>query len=399
LKVLGIIAEYNPMHTGHIYHISKAKEITGCDTVIVIMSGSFTQQGNIAIINKFERAKQAIQNGVDLVIEIPSAFASSDAGNFAYKSVSILNDLNVDAICFGAETDNIERLKLISETLIYKDKEIWIEIKNELKKGISFAKARNNSLNKFLNEDDINIILSPNNILALEYLKTLKILNSNIIPFAIHRESNFNSHILENCYTSSTSIRKALENKCNLNDIQKYIPENVSKYLKNNKIIFNNDFFEILKYKIISMNENDLKEINGVSEGIENKLKKEICNSYSYDEFLFKIKSKRYELSRIKRILVNILLNIYKDDFNLLKENNSNYAHILAFNHDKKDLLSHISNTSNIPVISSLNNKTLSYLNKYQKLSLDIDIYASNIYSMLINQKINKDYTNFIWFV
>lgn len=396
MKVLGIIAEYNPMHTGHIYHISKAKEITGCDTVIVIMSGSFTQQGNIAIINKFERAKQAIQNGVDLVIEIPSAFASSDAGNFAYKSVSILNDLNVDAICFGTETDNIERLKLISETLIYKDKEIWIEIKNELKKGISFAKARNNSLNKFLNEDDINIILSPNNILALEYLKTLKILNSNIIPFAIHRESNFNSHILENCYTSSTSIRKALENKCNLNDIQKYIPENVSKYLKNNKIIFNNDFFEILKYKIISMNENDLKEINGVSEGIENKLKKEICNSYSYDEFLFKIKSKRYELSRIKRILVNILLNIYKDDFNLLKENNSNYAHILAFNHDKKDLLSHISNTSNIPVISSLNNKTLSYLNKYQKLSLDIDIYASNIYSMLINQKINKDYTNFI---
>lgn len=396
MKVLGIIAEYNPMHTGHIYHISKAKEITGCDTVIVIMSGSFTQQGNIAIINKFERAKQAIQNGVDLVIEIPSAFASSDAGNFAYKSVSILNDLNVDAICFGAETDNIERLKLISETLIYKDKEIWIEIKNELKKGISFAKARNNSLNKFLNEDDINIILSPNNILALEYLKTLKVLNSNIIPFAIHRESNFNSHILENCYTSSTSIRKALENKCNLNDIQKYIPENVSKYLKNNKIIFNNDFFEILKYKIISMNENDLKEINGVSEGIENKLKKEICNSYSYDEFLFEIKSKRYELSRIKRILVNILLNISKDDFKLLKENYSNYAHILAFNHDKKDLLSHISNTSNIPVISSLNNKTLSYLNKYQKLSLDIDIYASNIYSMLINQKINKDYTNFI---
>lgn len=396
MKVLGIIAEYNPMHTGHIYHISKAKEITGCDTVIVIMSGSFTQQGNIAIINKFERAKQAIQNGVDLVIEIPSAFASSDAGNFAYKSVSILNDLNVDAICFGAETDNIERLKLISETLIYKDKEIWIEIKNELKKGISFAKARNNSLNKFLNEDDINIILSPNNILALEYLKTLKVLNSNIIPFAIHRESNFNSHILENCYTSSTSIRKALEKKCNLNDIQKYISENVSKYLKNNKIIFNNDFFEILKYKIISMNENDLKKINGVSEGIENKLKKEICNSYSYDEFLFKIKSKRYELSRIKRILVNILLNISKDNFNLLKENNSNYAHILAFNHDKKDLLSHISNTSNIPVISSLNNKTLSYLNKYQKLSLDIDIYASNIYSMLINQKINKDYTNFI---
>lgn len=396
MKVLGIIAEYNPMHTGHIYHISKAKKISGCDRVIVLMSGSFTQQGNISIINKFERARQAVENGADLVIEIPAAFASSDAGNFAYKSVSILNDLNIDTICFGAETDKIEKLNYISDILTSKDSEIWNDIKKQLKMGISFANARNKALNKFLGEKDIEILSCPNNILALEYLKFLKILNSNITPFAIHRKSNFNSETLENCYTSSTSIRKSLENNYNLQNIQKYLPENVFEYLKSNKATFNNNFFEILKYKIISMNESELKNINGISEGIENKIKKEICDSYSYDDFIFKIKSKRYELSRIKRILINILLNISKDNFKLLRENKSNYAHILAFNHSKKDLLSYISNTSNIPIISSLNSKKISYLNKYQKLSLDIDIYASNIHSMLNKQKLNKDYTNFI---
>ena len=179
MKVLGIIAEYNPMHTGHIYHISKAKKISGCDRVIVLMSGSFTQQGNISIINKFERARQAVENGADLVIEVPAAFASSDAGNFAYKSVSILNDLNIDAICFGAETDKIEKFNYISDILTSKDSEIWNDIKKQSKMGISFANARNKALNKFLGEKDIEILSCPNNILALEYLKSLKILNSN----------------------------------------------------------------------------------------------------------------------------------------------------------------------------------------------------------------------------
>lgn len=396
MKVLGIIAEYNPMHTGHIYHILKAKEISRCDRVIVLMSGSFTQQGNISIINKFERAKQAVENGADLVIEIPAAFASSDAGNFAYKSVSILNDLNIDAICFGTETDKIEKLNYISNILTLKDSEIWNDIRKLLKNGISFANARKNALNKFLGEKEIEVLSCPNNILAIEYLKSLKILNSNITPFAIHRKGDFNSETLENCYTSSTSIRKALEKNYNLQYIQKYLPENVFEYLKGNKATFNNNFFEILKYKIMSMNKSELENINGISEGIENKIKKEICDSYSYDDFIFKIKSKRYELSKIKRVLINILLNISKENFKLLKENRSNYAHILTFNHNNKDILSYISKTSNIPIISSLNSKKISYLNKYQKLSLDIDIYASNIHSMLNKQKLNKDYTNFI---
>ena len=144
------------------------------------------------------------------------------------------------------------------------------------------------------------------------------------------------------------------------------------------------------------MNLEELKQINGVSEGFENKIKKEIIDYYDYESYLFKLKSKRYELSRIKRILVNILLNISKDDFNKFKDNTANYAHILAFNHERKELLSHLSKNSTIPVITNVSNKNINILSNNQKRLLEFDIYASNIHSIISKSKLNKDYTNLI---
>lgn len=397
MKVLGIIAEYNPMHTGHIYHINKAKEITGCNNVVAIMSGSFTQQGNINILDKFTRANIAIRNGIDIVFELPCAFAISDAGNFANKNIQILDGLNViDSICFGTENNNIYELKNIVNTLIEYDSSIWKEIKYELKKGDSFAKVRNKVLSKYLSYKEIETISYPNNILAIEYLKSLKLNNSNIIPFAIHRDNNFNKNDLNGSYTSSTSIRENLENNTNLNDIKNYLNEDIYNKLISTKLLFTKEIFELLRYKILSMKLDDIKNINLVTEGLENKIKKEIIKSTNYKEFIFKLKSKRYELSKIKRILINILLGITKQDFNDIKDNKANYAHILAFNHNKKDLLSYISKKSSIPLITSINKKTFSTLNTLQKKSLEIDIYSSNICSILNNTNMNKDYTNHI---
>ena len=144
------------------------------------------------------------------------------------------------------------------------------------------------------------------------------------------------------------------------------------------------------------MSIDDIKNINGVSEGIENKIKKEIIDVYSYEDYIFKLKSKRYELSKIKRILINILLNIKKADFDKLKSEDANYAHILAFNHNKKELLSNLANNSKIPVLTSLNKKNISILNSKQKELLNFDIYSSNIYSSLNKTKLNKDYTNLL---
>lgn len=397
MKILGIIAEYNPMHTGHIYHINEAKKITHSDYVVAIMSGSFTEQGNIALIDKFTRAKFAIENGIDIVIELPNIFAVSDAGNFASKAIQILNDLNIiDSICFGAENDNISLFNKTTDILIEKDEQIWIDIKEELKKGISFAKARNNVLTNYLDKEEIKLINSPNNILALEYLKNLKLTNSSIVPYAILRNNDFNDDKLNENYTSSTSIRNVLEKNIDIQILKKYLTQYIYNYIQTSSLLFNKDFFEILKYKIISMSIDDIKNINGVSEGIENKIKKEIIDVYSYEDYIFKLKSKRYELSKIKRILINILLNIKKADFDKLKSEDANYAHILAFNHNKKELLSNLANNSKIPVLTSLNKKNISILNSKQKELLNFDIYSSNIYSSLNKTKLNKDYTNLL---
>lgn len=398
MKVTGIIAEYNPMHNGHIYHLNKSKEITNCDFCIAIMSGSFTQNGNIAIYDKFQRAQIAIKSGIDLVIELPTIYANSSADSFAFGAINILNKLNiVDSICFGSECDNISLLNAVSDIFIQKDKEIWEEINKHLKDGISFATARTNALSKYLSNDQIYVISKPNNILGLQYIKNLKLLNSNIEPYLIKRESSdFNEILLnnnDNNFTSATSIRNSIkDNKIDI--LKKYIPTETYNLIKNNKATFNDDLFNIIKYKIVSNNLDYLQSIYEVTEGLENKIVKEINNSLNYEEFTKNIKSKRYQLSKIKRMLINILLNITKQDFNYAIKNKVGYAHILACSENGKLLLSEIAKKSDIDLITSLNNKVLNNISEDTKKYLNYDILASNVHSIITNSNIQKDYTN-----
>lgn len=398
MKIVGIIAEYNPMHNGHLYHINKAKEITNSDYCIVVMSGSFTQAGNIAIYDKFSRAKIAVKNGADLVIELPTIYATSSAEHFAFGGINLLNKLNiVDSICFGSECDNINLLNAVSDIFIQKDSQIWKKINENLKNGISFADARAKALKKYLSEEQICILSQPNNILGLEYLKNLKLLNSKIEPYTVKRESSdFNEILLndnDNNFTSATSIRKCIkENKIEI--LKKYVPTETYNLITTKKTCFNDDLYNVLKYKIISSNVTDLQNIAEVTEGLEYKIIKEINNSSNYEEFTKNIKSKRYQLSKIKRMLINILLNITKDDFEYAKENKIAYAHILSCSDKGKGLLSKISQNSDIDLITSLNEKVLSNVSKNTRKYLNYDILASNIHSVITNTNIQKDYTN-----
>ena len=173
MKVVGIIAEFNPMHKGHNYLIKKAKEITGADVCICIMSGNFTQNGNISVLNKFIRAKTAIKNGIDVIIELPVLYATASTQHFCYGAVKILNSLNcIDYLCFGSETGNIDELKEISNILIKEENNIWNKTAIFLKEGISFASARQRALESFLTPKQIKIATTSNNILALEYIKS-----------------------------------------------------------------------------------------------------------------------------------------------------------------------------------------------------------------------------------
>lgn len=381
MKVLGIIAEYNPFHNGHIYHINKAKEIAKADFVVAIISGPFTEAGNISVIDKYKKAELAIKYGANLVIELPEIYAISSAHYFSNAAIKLLDKLNiVDYVCFGSECDNVDMLKNISKKILDNEESFWNNLKKENKTS-SFAKAREDVLKNILNENEISVIKGSNDILALEYISTLNELKSKIKPFAIKRNEEFKS---------ATYIRESLNNK-KINNIKNTVPKETYEYIKSD-LIGNEKLYELIRYKILTTDLKTLKAIKDINEGLENKLKKEIISSTNYNEFIQNVKSKRYEMSKIKRILINVLLDITKDDFNYAINNNILYAHILKSNNNGKILLSEISKKSDISIITSISK--IDNLNDDIKKYLSFDIKAQNIYDIISENKINKDYTN-----
>ena len=390
MNIVGIIAEYNPMHNGHIYHIKKAKELTQADYVIVIMSGSFTEQGNIATLDKFTRAKIAVECGADLVLELPTVYATSSAENFAKGAVNILNSLGcVTHIAFGAETEDIFKLLEIAKVKLEYANEIIQKKKEYLKNGIPSAEAEFLAIKEFCTEDISNVLEQPNNLLGVEYIKALLSVNSQIMPILVHRlKTNHrdNKIDLNSVLASSTAIREAI-NQDNFN-IASSVPENTLLALKNNSYKLNKDIWELLRFSILKLGKAGLKNIQDVSEGLENKLYDELLNSSSYDEYIFNVKSKRYTLSRIKRICIYILLGITKEKY--AKLCNVNYARVLKVK-EGSSLLSLISKHATNPYISKVTDEILNELSEDVQESIYLDILANNI-----SHNMNEDYTNSI---
>jgi len=393
MNIVGIIAEYNPLHNGHVYHIKKAKELTNADYVVVLMSGSFTEQGNIAVLDKFTRAKIAIENGADLVIELPTIYATSSAENFAKGAINILNSLGcITHLAFGAETDNIEALQEIAKTCIDKEGQIISDTKEYLKQGITSAMARDNALKALLKPKYHEMINKPNNILGIEYLKSLYGLKSQIKPVLIKRfKSSHNDCKIVNSgeYTSSTAIRETLSTSTltleeTVKSISQFVPQNVIYELTKNDFKTNENIWKFLKYEIIRLGKDGLKNIAEVTEGLENKLYDSVAKSNSYNEYIATVKSKRYTLSRIKRICVYIILGITKDLRESLKD--VNYCRILKVKESSKDLLSLISNSATNTIITKF---TDNIQDTHTLSSIKLDLLANNI-----SHNLNEDYTN-----
>lgn len=395
MKTVGIIAEFNPFHNGHKYLIEKAKEETNADRVIVIMSGNFTQQGNIAVIDKFKRAEIATNYGVDLVIELPTIYAISSAETFAKGAIDILDKLNiVDYLAFGTEAASLNTLQSIASKILDNENLLSEKIKKNLKIGITYALARDKALKEILTTSEYTEISSPNNILAIEYLKELLKIKSNIVPVAIKRANanhNDTSIYTNSFFASATSLRNHLENMENsVLDIENYVPNLTYKALLDSKLLFNNDMYTLLRYIITVADNKKLSSIYEISEGLENKIKESATTSLSYFELLNNVKSKRYTLSRIKRIFTHILLELTSDLFCEL--NGVNYVRVLKVT--DKSLLSKLSRNSTIPVISNINEKVLKSLDAKTYESLMLDFKADNIYSIIANDSLNKDRTN-----
>ena len=395
-KRIGIIAEYNPFHNGHLYQIQKAKELTGADTVIAVMSGNFTQRGDTSLINKFEKAKIALQNEVDMVIELPTIYSISSAENFALGGVKILNEIgNIDYLVFGIEEENLERLQAIADVLVNEDDEFKRNIKEELNKGKSYPKAREIALKKVLSSGNVeNIMQKPNNILAIEYLKALKITNSKIKPFAIKRKNTMhNDENINKNYASGTYIRKLfIEN--NFNKIRKVVPKYTYERLlelKNQGTYVSsiNDFSDIVIYKIRTMTKEEISQIADVNEGLENSIKLASTTCKTIDEIVEKVSTKRYTKTRISRILTYILLDITKSEMEQSKNANQ-YIRVLGINKKFEGILKTINNDKLITSLKKFEE------NNGENQLLNIDKKATEIYTIKYPKSVqtNLDYTS-----
>ena len=389
-KVLGIIAEYNPFHNGHLYHLEQSKKETGATYTVAIMSGNFTQRGNTSIIDKWSKAESALHCGIDLVLELPVLYSISSAENFADGAIKILDSLKVvDYLSFGAETADVSTLNEIAKVLYTEPRKYKTFLSHELKKGLSFPKARENALMMYLNDIRrfTNVISSPNNILGIEYLKALLKYKSNIKPIAIHRTaSGYNDLSYSDNIASSTAIRNIMKNN-GFDILRNLLPEPsysiLIKNLKQGHIVPDLSAFEKeIIYNLRKMDISEIAELPDVSEGLEFALKNTANSCNTLNEFINIIKSKRYTNTRIQRILLYALLGITKKDMNLSKKT-SPYIRVLATNKRGKFLISEILKANpKLEIITSVKRYLDSNPSKNYQLMLNQDIWATNVYTI-----------------
>lgn len=345
IKICGIICEYNPLHKGHIYQIQKAKEQTNADFIVCIMSGNFVQRGESAVFDKFSRTKAAIESGADAVVELPTIYALQSAEYFAFGGVQIADSLGCTHLCFGSESGDIQ--------MLYESKENE-NFKSVMQTGVSYGK----SLSNFEGE--------PNNLLGKEYLKSLDILESKIVPATVKRQQN---------YASASKIRAELQQN---NVHAEMCPFELSP-------LFFERFFDVIKYKIISTSTEDLAKICGVSEGLEHKIKKEVLYAKNIDDLIKSIKSKRYTYSRISRILCCILLGITKSKLRALI-NDTPKVKLLGIKKEKTQILSLLNNYYISPIDAKNHGGST-------EISNDINVLSTQVYSTFTDLIGDEDYT------
>ena len=380
MKKLAIISEYNPFHNGHNYIQKKSREITNADIVIAIMSGDFVQRGEISLIDKYKRANSAMLSA-DLVIEMPSFISLQAANLFARKNIEILNKLEIDYLSFGIENISEKNFIKTCEKIFENENRINIDTKTFLDEGMSFAKASYLASIEYIENKEF---FSANNILALEYLRAIKKLKANIEIVPIKRKNSMNKDVelRKDSFSSSSSIRNNIENI----KIKDYLPSlsyNYIKEFKNEYNIFpqNDLLYEIFRYKIL-IEEKNMDDILCYEDGMENYLKKIAKDEIFYKNFIKNSTSQRFTKSRIKRLMINYLL----ENNTYLNEVDINFIKVLAFNENATKLFKECK----LNVI--MQKKDIEKLNKENKIIFEQMIKASNLYSMVIGRQFYSDY-------
>ena len=344
MNISGIVVEYNPFHNGHIYHISKVKELTNPDLIIAITSGNFTQRGEISIINKFEKTKAALKHGVDLVIELPYICTVQNASIFGAKSVELLNKLKINNLVFGSECNNLEELQTFAEYNIQID-----YLKEIMDEGHSFPKAYGLLAGS----------LYPNDILGVSYLKAIK--DTQIKPFLIQRTNSYHGTQIEEI-SSAKAIREAIKNNTDYH---------IATPLEIKDPLYNEILYPYIQRILLTHSKEDLNKIFLVNEGIENLLIKNAQKYDGYDDFVYNSISRRYTKGRIQRILLNIANQITKDEVKNLEQ--LNYVRVLGFNKKGQEYLRSF-RKEDLNIVTQFKNIPSSYKDIEWKVS---QLYAS----------------------
>ena len=377
MKICAIICEYNPFHNGHLYQLREAKRLSGADALLCIMSGNFVQRGEAAIMDKYTRAKHAVLAGADVVIELPTIFATSNAELFAKGAISILSTIpNVDTLCFGAENANKTAFYLAARYLNDEPEEVSQKIKETVATGVSYAKARAQAWAGFI---PLDLLSSPNNILGLEYTRALLASQSSIQILPIERVgSGYNDDALQENYSSASAIRSAIKDGNKFaNNLPDFVARDLPKFLESRL-----DTLE--KYALISRSIQEIASVCDCTEGLENALKKAALHK---ETLVDSLTSARYTSSRIRRIALQNLLNIPET---LIRESlfAPLYLHVLAAKKDRKDVLSSLSQAS-VPVIIRAHDEDK--LDGVSKECFAVDNYAEQVYSLLYNYPTSKN--------
>ena len=369
-KSAGIIAEYNPFHNGHLYHVEETRRLSGADVVMAAMSGNFLQRGAMAVADKWLRAEIAVMCGADLVVEIPTVFACASAKIFAEAGVEILENLGADHISFGSESGNIEELSAISRVIKDNMREIQEHIDRRIKEGISYPRARREAVCAIIGDDMAGAIDSPNNILAIEYLNAIK----RAKPMTVKRSGpGYNEKTVSDGLASATAIRDMMAKG---QDISQLLPGKSYEALLRTGIPSEEKFFDMIRQKVLMTEGWLLDNAPAGGEGLGNKLKNSIRLCSDREQLAEMLKSKRYTRTRIDRFLAQTVLGIDR------REHSANYIRVLAFNDKGRKYLKEIkkSDICSLPLITNINKEAAGYPQIFYSLSRDI--LAADLYNI-----------------
>ncbi len=390
MKIVGIVAEYNPFHNGHLYHLNKAKELSGADYSVAIISSNFVQRGEPSIFTKWQRSEMAVKNGVDLVLELPVLFSSRSAYHFAFGSIySLIKSNVITHIAFGSEEPTLEELYKIAGLLANESFSFQNTLKEYLKKGCSFPKAREKAIRDILPEIKLDLN-QPNVILGINYLKVLLEEKSKIIPVPIKRVGEYHGLSPKENIAGATLIRNLI--KDNDSNYKNFLPDK-TKDIINHALqeeftpVFLEKFTQQIMYLLRTMNCEDYLKFPGINEGLENRLISKLFETNKLDELVKKINNKRFTETRINRILIEILLGITREYDNYSPE----YIRVLAFNNKGRNILNELKNKSSLPLITKFAD-FYNLASGVSKKQLDLEIRSTNIYSQIQN---NKKYNSY----